>query len=217
MNDQSLLYTLILIDASLGIVIGSLLIFLFTFLRRYQVLKTESENLKSAMDKDVQALSKKAVDEGRIKAQEIIKQAQLFTNEEKLALQKSLEESVSKYISEYKSVIEDAEKKALASISELPKNAAKEIAENIRSFQVEIRAQTIKIEKETLDLFNAEKARLDKEIAEYKRARIEQIDKQSFEILKKMGEKFLQRVITPEEHEKLAFKALQEAKKQGLV
>jgi len=221
--EPNTIYLLILIGISIVfIAIGAVTAYL-RVVSMYLSLKEEQINLKRdiAREKD-KALEEagrqtvQIVEEARLKAQEIIKQAQIFSTDQKSGLSEEIKRLSEVQGRQYQAFLQDIQKQVIMTTQSVSSESKEEMLKEIKVFRDTLQAEVARSQSEARSLIlNAYKT-IETEVERYKEMRFKELDKGIFEIVKEISKKVIGKEINVEEHEKLVTKTLEEAKQQNV-
>jgi len=213
--DESVFYTLILTIVSL-IILCVVLVFLY--IKEIRSRKKESaQDIEQSVVEKAEKKSVKILEEAYSKARGIIASADEYLKREEGALAKALENAQNVYIRSYNDAIKASEERAERMIQNIPQDIKITLISVIDSFRLsltdEIKRAQSEANKVVMDAYKESLASIER----YKQERMKQVDDSILDIVKEVTKKVLSKTLTIEEHEKLVYKALEEAKRQKVI
>lgn len=212
MSDQQLLYITILLTSVLGLGLAFVAFSYRELVKKYDALKIDKE----AKEKESDNQSKIIVDEAKLKAQKIIKDAELVTDEVKNAITSDLKAASSAQSSQYQKALTEAKDQMITLMDGISKNIQGEALKEIAEFTNKLEIQTMQSEKGIQTVMAEANKKLEAQLNAYKNARMKQIDSVAIEIIKQVTKDVLGKAISPKENEEFIMKSLEEAKKQNV-
>lgn len=212
MSNQQLLYITILITSVLGLGLALVAYSYRDLVKKYDVLKKEKETKEKQQDLE----GKKIVDEAKLKAQEIIKGAELVTSEVKTAITADLRAASSAQVKQYQQALTESKDQMINLMDGISKNIQGEALKEIEEFTKKLETQTVQSEKGIQAVMAEANKKLEAQLVAYKNARMKQIDSVAIETIKQVTKDVLGKAISPKENEEFIIKSLEEAKKQNV-
>jgi len=183
---QIILYGSVLASLILAVALLSIASSRDKILKKYYSLK--ERGLSARMRKR----AGKLLEESRLKAQKIVTDAEIFTDEAR-------------------SNFNDELIKALANIS---KNISDEALRDIDAFRKTMLAETVRAKELIGRRVEAQFEQVESQVQAYKRQRLEKADQEVTKILAEISRKVLGKALSQDDHRELVIQALEEAKKK---
>lgn len=207
---------IILISSFVLLLVGVVVTY-FWLVRKYLAMQHEQgerglelAKVREQVFQDAQQQAGAILADAQKKAQDIIKGAEFFENQQKAEVDKVLQTATHQFANAYKILLDEASKntsKTLQSISDDIKNAV----------LAEVRGFTEKMQEEAKGTVSSIYRDIELEINAYKQQRLKQIDTAIIQIIEETAQKVVGKELSLEEHEKLVLKALEEAKRQNIL
>lgn len=216
-DDPTIIYILSLVVAAFSLLTIALVVLYIKLLLKYQSVKEIAE--KKADTVNLEETQKKVmtmIEQARIKAGEIVTQAEIFTTNEKNNLQGEISKSIQIYIDKYQQTLKFAETEAVRMISGIPDQLKSEIFSRIEKFTSVVETELINAQKSIQIAVKESYQKAEKEVDNYKIERLKQVDESIMKMVEDISRRVLAKEITSEEHEKLVLKALEKAKEENI-
>jgi hypothetical protein len=222
--DTNLTFILIIFAISFALLLIGIVVTYFWIIKKYLDIKRKSGEQDLAIAQNTQNIISQAqvkaqqiLQEAANKASQITNQAEMFNQKQEEAINKIIEQTKQTYAIEYKKAIEimqTGSTKIMQTISDDIKN---QMVTQVDGFRKNLQAEVVNSKEEIRKAILKAFENTDKDIEGYKKMRFEQIEKTILTMIKNITKEVLAKEISIEEHEKMVIKALEEAKKQGLL
>lgn len=212
MNGQQLLYITILITSILGLGLAFVAFSYRDLIKKYDALKTEKEEKEKQLDSE----GKKIVDEAKLRAQQIIKDAVLVTDEVKNVISTDLKATSNAQAKQYQQALIESKNQMIKLMEGISKNIQGEALKEIEEFTNKLEEQTIQSEKGVQAIMAEANKKLEAQLETYKNARMKQIDEVSINVIKQVTKDILGKSLSTKDNEEFILKSLEEAKKQNV-
>ena len=225
-QDQAILGFLI----SVLFLTGLFMYAFFYLIKREKEIRTREQELQKHSADTIERSHRKARDilaQAVDDAKNILSDTKLF----KQTLEADVQTTIDKEMTTYRSMLDEKLKKTVSVYDEILsevaifyKNSIKDAAERLKSSQ-EKQEKDYKsmIEDESLSAkfyiqrrINEELDKANREIQDYKQSELGQVRKQFETLIDEISESIFEGSLTPQQHENLIFKALEEAKKNKI-
>ncbi len=193
MSDQQLLYITILITSVLGLGLAFVAYSYRDLVKKYDLLKKDKEAKEEQQDLE----GKKIVDEAKLKAQQIIKEAELVTDEVKNAITSDLKAASSVQAKQYQQALIESKDQMVNLMDGISKNIQGEALKEIEEFTKKLEIQTAQSEKGIQAVMAEANKKIEAQLNAYKNARMKQIDSVAIETIKQVTKDVLGKAISP--------------------
>ena len=200
----------------LGFVLGVIII-------SYRRILSEVNDLREQKIKSQQAITdetQKVIQEAREKAINIMDQAKIVPEDEKRKIMDDLSVITQSQEHLYQQAVSDIKQKSEEEMtkmsSDIQKNVLIEIKNLLENFKTELKLSNEELQKSFSQKYQSELEQANRQIEDYKKYVNSNIDRKAKDILKDFSIQVLGKVISPEDHEDLIIKALEEAKKKNV-
>ena len=183
---QIILYGSVLASLILAVALLSIASSRDKILKKYYSLKERGLSVK------MRKRAEKLLEESRLKAQKIVTDAEIFTDEAR-------------------SNFNDELIKTLANIS---KNISDEALRDIDAFRKAMFVETVRAKELIGRRVEAQFEQVESQVQAYKRQRLEKADEEVTKMLAEISRKVLAKALSQDEHRELVIQALEEAKKK---
>lgn len=177
-----------------------------------EVTRVSTEKLMS----EVSARSVKVLEEAHRSAREILSNAEGFMKRNEDVTREEMEKVAKEYLLKYENSLNEIKLEAIKTIHNIPKDVSESVDGTLDVLEKTTETEIKKIHTRLNESLNKALADTDSEISKYQKERIKKIDESSLVLARNIAKKVLSRDISPEEHEKMVVKALEEAKRQGI-
>jgi F0F1-type ATP synthase membrane subunit b/b' len=213
--DTLLYYLSIFIISALVLLLIGLVLAYLRLVGKTMAMKEERRRESGAgILEEAQKKSEGMIEAARAKAQEIVNNAQIFSNTQAGIIQKEVQNANQLNTERYQQSLQSVQNESIRMLSSVPKDVSAALTSQLVNIRATIQSE---IEKAS----SAAKAQVDNaykkaemEVESYKLQRLKQIDDSIISILEEVSRKVLAKQISHDEHEKLVMKALDEAKRQ---
>lgn len=217
-DDPTIIYVLSLVVAAFSLLTIALVVLYIKLLLKYQSVKEIAEKKAETVNlEETQKRAKLMIEEARVKAGEIITQAEIFTTNQKNSLLDEINKSSQAYIDKYQQALKFAEEEAIRMISGIPDQVKSEVSVRIEKFTSGIEAELLSAQKSIQGAVRESYQKAESEIESYKLERLKQVDESIMKMVEDVSRKVLAKEITSDEHEKLVIKALERAKEENIL
>jgi type II secretory pathway component PulJ len=186
-----------------------LAVVLAAVLRSYDNLWRELSRIKKEKE-DIEERARthalKILDEAKDKALEIVEDAQLKAEKNKLIVEEKLDEVSSAQIDKYKEVVQN-----------ISKVVEGEAVRELDQFKNILEKETLEAQKIIGSKINDQYSKVTEELENYRLRKITELDNKAFEVIKLVVNKIIGKTISTEEHAQLVVKALEEAKHDQVI
>ncbi len=224
MPTEIILYGAVLLSIALGLLLIALVILYVKLFRAHNQLKAEKITLEQEALKEAEAQLSKAgktaeriIEEARLKASEIIKGTQVFSTETKDKMAGELNRVSTEHINNFKKALTDAKAETVAVLTSVSKDLKTQAVAEVGSFKGSLQKEIQSAHVALKEAVNEGYRKVEEELGNYRQARMRQVDETIFEILREVSRRVLGKAISLDEHEELAIKALEEAKKENVL
>ncbi|OGM67592.1 hypothetical protein A2962_03580 [Candidatus Woesebacteria bacterium RIFCSPLOWO2_01_FULL_39_61] len=213
-----MVYVLSLVIVAFTLLTIALVVLYIRLLLRYQNAKEIAE--KSTGVEDLEETQKKAkamIEEARVKAGEVITQAELFTANQKNVLLEEINKATHTYADKYQAALKFAEDEAVRMISSIPHQVKSEVMVRIEKFTSGVDTELLNAQKSIQAAVKETYQKAEVEVENYKLERLKQVDESIMKMVEEVSRRVLAKEITADEHEKLVLKALEKAKEENVL
>lgn len=217
-DDPTIIYILSLVVAAFSLLTIALVVLYIKLLLKYQTVKEIAEkNAETVNLEETQKRAKIMIEEARVKAGEIITQAEIFTTNQKNSLVGEIGKSTQIYVDKYQQALKFAEEEAVRMISGIPDQVKSEVVVRIDKFTSGVESELLNAQKSIQAAVKDSYQKAEKEVENYKLERLKQVDDSIMKMVEDVSRKVLAKEITSDEHEKLVMKALEKAKEENIL
>lgn len=209
----------ILTFTALVFLLISLFVSYLRIVRKYIALK-EGEDQGTDVHTIIaraQFRAQKILEEASLQRKEIISKSQEFLEKEQASLIQELEKSNALYAKKYEEVLKILEDESLRMLRNIPNEIKMFMISAIDGFRASLVQSVGDEQKKVVKILQESLIQAQHEIEKYKEARKREIDERALELVGEVTKRVLNRQISLDEHEKLVLKALDEAKRQGIL
>lgn len=221
--ESTIVYLIILVVSAVGLISIGVVVAYLRLVSKYAKVLEEQTSLKSSLTREKEEIleeaavqSAKILEEARSKAQEIVRNAEIFGTEEKEKFSKEIEKVTESWALEYRQVLQEAQNQIVTTAQNISKDIRGESLKEIEIFRTALQVELAKSQEKTRIMMENAHNAIEGEVQKYKELRLKQVDETIFELVKEVLKKVLGKEISPEEHEKLVMKFLEEAKRQDV-
>ncbi|OGM19311.1 hypothetical protein A2955_05045 [Candidatus Woesebacteria bacterium RIFCSPLOWO2_01_FULL_37_19] len=217
-QDQTVIYILLLILASFGVLSIALTMAYLRLVQRFISLK-EKKDRESGADliANAQKSAEEIIKNANLKASEIITSAEIFPQQESKLLQQKIAEAAQIYLNKYQEGLTLAQQESAKNLSGISEDIKNAVVGEIAKFSRTIQQETLTSKEKIAQAIKEAYQKAEGDVNDYKEIRFKQVDEKIFILLSEISRKVLSKEISLEEHEKLVIKALEEAKSEGIL
>lgn len=222
MFEKTITYSIILIIIALILLLIGVVVSYLRLIKKFYQRRDEDVDpakiLKIAQAKSSQMLEEanNVLTQAHKKAAEVISSAREHLTENEAQIDKALGKATQVYAEKYQNMLNITQSESIKVFQNLPSKLESAFHTEIEKIFSNLSGQVQAAQDDASEIVRKAYLEVEKEVEEYKKQRMKQVDDSLILILENIARKVLAKEITPEEHEKLVMKALQEAKKQGL-
>ena len=220
---QILLYGAVLISIALGLLVLSLVVSYLRLHKTYSRLKERKNMIESDAHKEAEKImdearkkSMESLKQARIQASKIINEAGVITQEAKQKMLSDFSTVTTGYAQSYQQLLAQAKDEAIKIIDNISKDIKSQAASEIGTMKSALTQEVAKAQETTRKAILQSIQTIEKEMEAYKKARIQKVDENVFEILRQVTQRVIGRALSPQDHEDLVIKSLEEAKKENV-
>jgi hypothetical protein len=221
--ETTFLYLLLVSFISFALILIALLVFAWSALKKYSLLKSDYIKLSHSISKDAQKLYQEAsvksqliVDEASSKASRILSQTEIFSQKQQGAVEGYLLKIQESFAEEYRRAMEAAQKDSQVRVEEISNDVDEALRRHLDFFGKQVEDNLRKIRDASDQSTGQMEQIIEKQAEEYKKLRFNQIDAVVFEVVKTVSKEVLSKEMKNEDNERIVMKALEDAKKQSL-
>lgn len=197
-----------------------ILITLALFVTAFLVLLFKYFDLKAKRDRhEREALrrSEKIIDKAMQEATSIISRSQVLGEEVRSKIAESSNEISDQQKDIYKKVLDEVRNQLYQVVQKASEDIKQDASSEISAFANSVRAETIATEQEVKSKISEEYLKWERELDEYKRLKYQTASQEIEKIISEVTKRVLGEALSPENHKDLILKALEEAKKSGVL
>lgn len=217
-DDPTMVYILSLVIVSFSLLTIAMVVLYIRLLLKYQNAKEIAEKSTGVADlEETQKKAKTMIEEARVKAGEIVTQAEIFTSNQKNVLLEEINKATHTYADKYQSALKFAEDEAVRMISQIPDQVKSEVMVRIEKFTSGVETELLNAQKYIQASVKESYQKAEIEVENYKLERLKQVDDSIMKMVEEVSRRVLAKEITADEHEKLVLKALEKAKEENIL
>lgn len=218
-ENQTFLYIIILIAVALVLLLVGVVISYLRMINKYLKLK---EGRDSQLDPQTilansQLKAQKILEDAHVQARAIMAKSENFLKDEEGQVAKELERVSQIYAKAYEQALSNMQQDSLKMFANIPQDIKLFVVKALDDFRVTLASEVARAQTQTLSALAASIKGAQAEIEKYKAERMHQVDESAVKLISEVTRKVLGKSISLDEHEKLVMRALEEAKRQGIL
>lgn len=217
--ESTLIYTVILLIVALILLLIAVVVGYLRLINKYLALKQGGDEQidPKVLLAQAQAKSQKILEDAYSESKKIMAKSQEFLVREEGEIAKELGKTTQTYLNVYSKTLDDINTNSTKVVQALPNEIKTFVVTAIDDFRLSLSQEVAKVANQTSQALKEGYIKAQQEVEAYKKERLRQIDEQALKLIQEVTRKVLGKEISLEEHEKLVLKALEEAKRQGIL
>jgi F0F1-type ATP synthase membrane subunit b/b' len=213
MNQEIIFYAAAFLTALLGLVVGFIANSYRQLIKKYYSLKQEVDQKQDTALKQ----SAKIVDDAKSQSKKIIDEAFSANQLLQKNLADELEIAKQKQRDAYQAILNEVQKDSINMMSSISNDIKSQVSSETEKFINTIHQEILKSHQNVLESIKQDYHKVREDIDSYKQDLYQKLDESIFQVISVVSSKVLGESLSLEQHEKLVFKALNEAKRQHIV
>jgi hypothetical protein len=224
MDTQLLFYGTIILTALMGIVLGWVAVSYRKLIEKYDKIRVGREEEEKALEgerlrvlEDAKTQAKQIILDAQKRSGQLIAEAASFGAQTKELLAAELEKLQTAELGYYQKALEETKLQAQSSLAGLSKDVKEEVGRQIDTVNTSLASEIQKTQAETRRVLLGAYKKMEDEVEAYKVERLKKVDERIFDLLKDASVKAIGKLLSPEDHEDVVIKALEDAKRENVL
>jgi vacuolar-type H+-ATPase subunit H len=217
--DQNLVYIFIFISIAVSLLLIVVVAIYLRLVNKYIDLKEgrNKEDDPRVMIEKAQQKSDQLLADAHIRSREIVSKADDFLAKQQTVLSQDLEKVNQIYVKEYQKELTNIKETSAKVLQNMPNDVKTFMIQAVDDFRLALSQEVTRAQSEASKVMQEAYKKALTDIDKYREERMKQIDESAGDLVAQVTKRVLGKEITSDEHEKLVVKALEEAKKQGIL